>query len=65
MKEEEVKQRFLEGMDMFQKGLPQPTDSKQRIESLGWRHAKKAQLDFQLALENVIEAYCEKGNKSP
>ena len=46
---------------MFKNGMPQPTNREQRIESLGWRHAKKAATDLELTLEAVIEAYCEKG----
>lgn len=61
MKEEEVKERFMQGMEMFKNGMSQPIEREQRIESLGWRHAKKAATDLQLTIESVIEAYCEKG----
>lgn len=56
--EEEVKERFMNGMEMFNQGMPQLSE---RIETLGWRHAKKAATDLELAIETVIEAYCEKG----
>lgn len=58
MAEGEVKERFMNGMKIFNKGMPQPPE---RIEALGWRHAKKAATDLELAIETVIEAYCEKG----
>lgn len=61
LKEEEVTTRFIQGMDMFKSGIPQPTEREQRIESLGWRHAKKAAIDLELAIESVVEAYCERG----
>lgn len=61
MDEKEVKEKFMLGMEMFKNGMPQPINREQRIESLGWRHAKKAATDLELTLEAVIEAYCEKG----
>ena len=61
LNEEEVTTRFIQGMDMFKNGIPQPTEREQRIESLGWRHAKKAAIDLELAIESVVEAYCERG----
>lgn len=66
MNEEEVKKRFMQGMDRFRGGMPQPMEQEQRIESLGWRLAKKTAVDLELAIESVIEAHCEKGyqNKS-
>lgn len=61
LNKEEVTTRFVQGMHMFENGMPQPTEREQRIESLGWRHAKKAAIDLELALESVVEAYCERG----
>ena len=61
LNEEEVTTRFIQGMDMFKNGISQPTEREQRIESLGWRHAKKAAIDLELAIESVVEAYCERG----
>lgn len=59
MTEKEIKERFLKGIEMFTKGMPQPTEREYRIESLGWRHAKKTATDLELAIEMVVEAYCE------
>lgn len=65
MTEDEVRERFLDGMELFKKGQPQPAEREKRIESLGWRHAKKAATDLQLTIETVIEGYCEKEYKDP
>ena len=64
LNEQEVTTRFIQGMDMFKNGMPQPMEREQRIESLGWRHAKKAAIDLELAIESVVEAYCEKGSQN-
>ncbi len=61
LNEKEVTTRFTQGMDMFKNGMPQPMEQEQRIESLGWRHAKKAAIDLKLAIESVVETYCERG----
>ncbi len=57
MTPKEIKERFLIGIEMFNKGEPQPIEKEKRIESLGWRHAKKAALDLELAIETVVEAF--------
>ena len=65
MSEEEVRKRFFEGIKLFKEGQLQPTEREKRIESLGWRHAKKAATDLQLTIETVIEGYCEKKYQDP
>lgn len=34
LNEQEVTTRFIQGMDMFKNGMPQPREQEQRIESL-------------------------------
>ena len=65
MTEDEVRERFLAGMKLFKEGKSQPTERENRIESLGWRHARKAATDLQLTIETVIEGYCEKEYQDP
>ena len=65
MTEDEVRERFLAGMELFKEGKSQPTEREKRIESLGWRHARKAATDLQLTIETVIEGYCEKEYQDP
>lgn len=60
MNKQEVEARFLDGIQMFKDGGTQPLGRDLRIESYGWRQAKKAKLDLEMALESAIEAFCEK-----
>lgn len=51
-----VSRLFRIGYHSFKDGLPQP---KNRIEAMGWRLARKEQVDYQCALEQAIELFAE------
>jgi hypothetical protein len=59
MTEKEVTERFFKGIELFKHSEPQPLGREYRIESLGWRHAKKTAMELELTLANVVVAYCE------
>ena len=51
-----VTRLFRMGYGSFKEGLPQ---SKNRIEAMGWRLARKEQVDYQIALEQAVELFAE------
>jgi hypothetical protein len=51
-----VTRLFRLGYGTFKDGLPQPEN---RVEAMGWRLARKEQVDYQIALEQAVESFAE------
>jgi hypothetical protein len=51
-----VNRLFRIGYHSFKDGMPQPAN---RIEAMGWRLARKEQVDYQAWLEQAVETFAE------